>query len=83
MGSSLSIDRINLSLGELYKVVSNKDGKEKKDSIVTIIPGNKSEIIINFLQKIDMVKRSQVTEIALNMTNSMKLIAKKSLPKVK
>jgi hypothetical protein len=83
LGSSLSIDRINLSLGELYKVVSNKDGKEKKDSIVTIIPGNKSEIIINFLQKIDMVKRSQVTEIALNMTNSMKLIAKKSLPKVK
>ena len=70
-------------MGELYKIVSNKDGKGKKDSIVTIIPRNKSEIISNFSQKIDMVKRSQVIEIALNMTNSMKLIAKKSLPKVK
>ena len=83
MGSHLSIDEVNLSMGELYTVVTNKAGKGKKGSIVAIIAGTKSEVVINHLQKIDFKKRNQVTEITLDMANSMKLIAKKSFPKAK
>ena len=83
MGSHLSIDEVNLSMGELYTVVTNKAGKGKKGSIVAIIAGTKSEVVINHLQKIDFKKRNQITEITLDMANSMKLIAKKSFPKAK
>jgi transposase len=83
MGSHLSIDEVNLSMGELYTVVTNKAGKGKKGSIVAIVAGTKSEVVINHLQKIDFKKRNQVTEITLDMANSMKLIAKKSFPKAK
>ena len=83
IGSHLSIDEVNLSMGELYTVVTNKAGKGKKGSIVAIIAGTKSEVVINHLQKIDFKKRNQVTEITLDMANSMKLIAKKSFPKAK
>lgn len=81
MGCHLSIDEVNLSMGELYTVVTNKASKGKKGSIVAIIAGTKSEIVINHLQKIDIKKRNQVTEITLDMANSMKLIAKRSFPK--
>ena len=83
MGCHLSIDEVNLSMGELYTVVTNKASKGRKGSIVAIIAGTKSEVVINHLQKIDLKKRSKVTEITLDMANSMKLIAKKSFPKAK
>lgn len=83
MECHLSIDEVNLSMGELYTVVTNKAGKGKKGSIVAIIAGTKSEIVINHLHKIDINKRNQVFEITLDMANSMKLIAKKSFPKAK
>lgn len=83
MGKYLSIDEVNLSMGELYTVVTNKDAKGKKGSIVAIIAGTKAETVISHLLKIDVKKRNQVTEITLDMANSMKLIAKKSFPKAK
>ena len=83
MGSHLSRDEVNLSMGELYTVVINKAGKGKKGSIVAIIAGTKAEVVINHLQKIDLKLRNQVTEITLDMANSMKLIAKKCFPKAK
>ncbi|OAB29564.1 transposase, partial [Flavobacterium fryxellicola] len=70
-------------MGELYTVVTNKATKGKKSSIVAIIAGTKSEVVISHLQKIDLKKRNQVTEITLDMANSVKLIAKKSFPKAK
>jgi transposase len=83
MGKYLSIDEVNLSMGELYTVLTNKDAKGKKGSIVAIIAGTKAETVISHLLKIDVKKRNQVTEITLDMANSMKLIAKKSFPKAK
>lgn len=50
MGHHLSIDEVNLSMDELYTVVTNKTAKGKKESIVAIIAGTKSEIVIKHLQ---------------------------------
>ena len=36
MGQYLSIDEVNLSMGELYTVVTNKEAKGKKGAIVGI-----------------------------------------------
>jgi transposase len=83
MGSHLSIDEVNLSMGELYTVVTNKAGKGKKGSILAIIAGTKAEVVINHLQRIDFKKRSQVIEITLYMASSVKLITRKCFPKAK
>jgi transposase len=83
MGQYLSIDEVNLSMGELYTVVTNKEAKGKKRAIVPIIAGTKYETVINHLQRIRSIKRNQVVEITLDMANSMKLIARKVFQKAK
>jgi transposase len=83
MAQYLSIDEVNLSMGELNTVVTNKEAKGKKKAIVAIVAGTKSETVINHLQKISSYKRNQVIEITLDIANSMKLIATKVFPKAK
>ncbi len=78
MGTHLSIDETSMSQGELYTIVTNKDSKGKKGSIVAMINGTKAAVVIEVLTKIPKEKRDAVTEITLDMANSMKLIAKKS-----
>jgi transposase len=78
-----SIDEVNLSMGELYTVVTNKEVKGKKGAIVAIVARTKAETVINHLQRISSYKRNQVIEITLDMANRMKLIARKVFPKTK
>lgn len=81
MGPYLSIDETALSKGELYTIITNKEAKGKKGSIVAIFSGTKVEPIIEQLMKISDKKRAKVKEITLDMANSMKTIAKKCFPK--
>jgi transposase len=81
IGEHLSIDETSMSQGELYTIVTNKDAKGKQGSIVAIISGTKAAVVIEVLHKIPKEKRDAVTEITLDMANSMKLIAKKSFTK--
>ncbi|WP_220762316.1 transposase, partial [Flavobacterium sp. UMI-01] len=81
MGTHLSIDEVALSQGELYTIVTNKKAKGKKGSLVAIVAGTKTELVIEKVSKIDLKKRQAVTEITLDMASSMKLIAKKCFPK--
>jgi transposase len=83
MGQYLSIDEVNLSMGRLYTVITNKEAKGKKGAIVAIVAGTKTETVINHLQRISAIKRNQVIEITLDITNSMKLIARKVFQKAK
>lgn len=76
----LSIDETSLSHGELYTVVTNKEAKGKKGTLVAIIEGTKSENIIPFLQKLSLRKRNKVEEITLDLAGNMGLIAKKCFP---
>lgn len=76
MGKRLSIDEVALSQGELYTVVTNKKAKGKAGAIVAIIAGTKADLVISYLQKIPLNKRSQVEEITLDMAPNMKLIAR-------
>ena len=81
MGTHLSIDEVDLSQGELYTVVTNKEFKGKKGSLVAIVAGTKADKVIEHIRKIDYKKRSCVKEITLDMANSMKLISKRCFPK--
>jgi transposase len=81
IGELLSIDETSMSQGELYTIVTNKDAKGKQGSIVAIISRNKAAIVIEVLHKTPKEKRDEVTEITLDMANSMKLIARKIFTK--
>ncbi|WP_344716119.1 ISAon1 family transposase [Winogradskyella damuponensis] len=81
IGPYLSIDETALSKGELYTIITNKNAKGKKGSIVAVFAGTKVEPIIEQLLKISAKKRAKVKEITLDMANSMKTIVKKCFPK--
>jgi transposase len=68
-------------MGQLYTIVTNKEAKGKKGAIVAIVAGTKTETVINHHQRISSIKRNQVIEITLDITNSMKLLARKVFQK--
>lgn len=80
LGPRLSIDETSLSHGELYTIITNKDAKGKKGTLVAIIEGTKSEVVIPFIQKLSLRKRNKVEEITLDLAGNMALIAKKCFP---
>lgn len=83
MGEHLSIDETSLSSGELYTFLTNKAGKGGKGSLVAIVKGTKAEDVIAVLEKIDRGKRCQVTEITLDLSSTMMLIARTAFPKAR
>lgn len=81
IGEYLSLDETALSHGELYTVLTNKEAKGKKGTIVAIIAGTKAENIISLLnQHITQKQRKKVQEITLDMAGSMNLIARSCFP---
>lgn len=81
IGPFLSIDETSLSQGELYTIITNKEAKGRKGTIVAIIKGVDSTIIIDRLNTIKENKRFKVREITLDMSPTMVKIARKSFPK--
>ena len=82
IGYSLSIDETSMSNGELYTIVTNKEKKGKKGSIVGIFKGTQAEDIIKIIKEnFTDEQRRRVKEVTLDMANSMNLIVKKCFPK--
>ena len=80
LGSKLSIDETALSNGELYTVVTNKDGKGRKGTLVAMIEGTQADKIIDILSKIPEKVRKFVKEVTLDMAGSMSKIVRWCFP---
>jgi transposase len=80
MGEYLSIDETCLLDGEHYTILTNKEAKGKKGSIVAIIAGTKAADVMKVLRKIAEPKRMKGKEVTLDMTPNMELVIKKSFP---
>ncbi len=74
MGEHLSIDETSLSNGELYTIVTNKAAHGRKHSLVAIVLGTDSEDVLRALRQIDSRLRNNVTEITLDLSDSMNRI---------
>ncbi len=81
IGPFLSIDETALSQGELYTVITNKEGKGRKGTLVAMIKGTNSDTIRSILEKIPAPKRNKVQEVTLDMAANMEKIARFSFPK--
>jgi transposase len=80
MGPSLSLDETALTYDELYTVLTNKEGRGRKGSIVAIVKGTGASNVIDILKKIPTPKRKMVKKITLDMAANMEMIARKSFP---
>jgi len=81
IGKHLSLDETSLSNGELYTILTNKNAKGQKGSIVAIIKGTKAEDIITVIKKINLSRRNMVKEVTVDMAPNMNLVIKKCFPK--
>ncbi len=80
IGEQLSMDETSLSQGELYTIVTNKVAHGGKGSLVAMIQGTKSDDVIYHLSKLPRSKRLKVKEITIDLSPSMRLIAKRAFP---
>jgi len=80
IGPYLSMDETSLSQGELYTLVTNKEGKGKKGTLVAIVKGTVSKTVIAVLQRVSEELRNSVVEITIDLAPTMELIAKRSFP---
>jgi transposase len=80
IGKNLSIDELCLSKGEIYTFATNKEGNGKKNSLVAVIKGTKSQDIIDVICKIPLEDRKKVKSITLDMANNMGAAARMCFP---
>ena len=83
IGEHLSIDETSLSKGELYTIVTNKAAHGRKHSIVAIVLGTDSDTVLHALRQIDSRLRNRVTEITLDLADSMHRICRYAFPMAK
>ncbi len=81
IGTHLSIDETSLSNGDLYTILTNKAAKGKKGILIAMIQGTDSEKVIEVLKRIPEESRNKVSEVTLDMANSMHKIIKSSFPR--
>lgn len=81
MGPYLCIDETSLSDDELYTIVTNKEAKGRKGSIVAIIKGTKTEEVQEVLSGMREGLRYKVKEVTLDMAANMGLIVSRCFPK--
>lgn len=83
IGQHLSIDETSLSNGELYTIVTNKEAHGREHSIVAIVLGTDSDEVLRALRQIDCRLRNKVTEITLDLSDSMNRICRYAFPRAK
>jgi hypothetical protein len=59
----LSIDETALSNGELYTIVTNKQAKGRKGTLVAMVQGTQADKIIEVLNRIPEYLRKRVREV--------------------
>lgn len=80
IGKRLSIDETAVTKDELYTLLTNKDGKGGKGSLVATVEGTKTADVAQVLDRIPLRERAKVEEVTLDMSNAMDAIIRTSFP---
>ena len=79
-GPHMCIDETSTKDGELFTILSNKDGHCRKGSIAAIVSGTKVEDVVAALMLVPEIVRKQVGEITMDFSVSMAAIAEEAFP---
>lgn len=74
------MDETCLSQGEIYTIITNKAARGRKGALVAMVKGTQAEAVIWTLGKLPLSKRLKVKEVTIDLSPSMKLIARKAFP---
>ena len=77
IGPYLSLDETSLSNGELYTILTSKQGKGQKGTLIAMVEGTRAEDVIAVLNCIPENFRLLVKEVTLDMAGSMNKIVKR------
>lgn len=80
IGRHLSIDEVAITNGELWTVLTNKAKHGKKGAIVAMVEGTKSSDIAKVLSTIPPAKRNVVTEVTMDMAETMEASTRAVFP---
>lgn len=80
IGERISMDETCLSQGELYTIITNKSAHGGKGSLIAMIKGTKSDEVLYYLNKLPRSLRLKIKEITIDLSPTMKLIAKRAFP---
>lgn len=83
ISKQLSIDETAFTNGDLYTIVTSKQAKGKKGSIVAIVKGVQAEHVSKCIKLIPKSQRDKVEEITLDMAHTMINISTNTFPKAK
>lgn len=81
LGPHLSIDEVEVSGGELYTVLTNKDRHGKKGCLVAIVEGTSVAVVSEAICRMPLKCRENVQTITRDMAETMTQIASKCFPK--
>jgi transposase len=79
-GPRMSIDETSTKDGELFTILSNKDGHGRKGSIAAIVRGTRVEDVSSAINLVPEDVRKQVGEVTLDFSSSMEAIVQSSFP---
>lgn len=81
LSTSIAIDELTLSKGELYTYITSKDKGQRNGTLIASIRGTKADEIIRLgIARIPLETRMKVEEISLDMAATMKLTAQTLFP---
>lgn len=80
LGTRLSIDETALHRDELYTVVTNKGAMGKRGCLVAMVKGTKVTDVAAVLLRIPLNQREIVTEVTLDMADTMEVIVRRCFP---
>lgn len=80
VGEYMSIDETAPSRGDLFTILSNKDGHGRKGTVAAMISGTKSEAISSVLCRIPIERRLAVKEVTMDFSDSMCAAVTASFP---
>lgn len=80
MGEYMSIDETAPSRGDLFTILSNKEGHGRKGTIAATVRGTKSEDLSTVFNRIPEQKRLSVKEVTMDFSDSMHRAVTESFP---
>lgn len=80
MGTHLGIDETSFC-HQVYTILHNKEGHGRRGTVIAIIKGTKPSDVIKVLMSLPEAMRLKVTDITMDLSNSMGAIAKAVFPK--
>ncbi|WP_289647294.1 transposase [uncultured Muribaculum sp.] len=80
VGEYMSIDETAPSRGDLFTILSNKDGHGRKGTVASIVSGTNSGELTAVFDRIPLEKRLGVREVTMDFSDSMSAAVTHSFP---